>query len=54
MGHPTKPVFAIAFRGKFSNQCQVLLLPTAMSPKEFLFDQTCSHRRSTTLSAKNE
>jgi len=38
MGHLAKPVFAIAFGKKFTNQ--VLLLPTAMSLKELLTEKT--------------
>ena len=37
---------------KFSNRCQVLLLPIAMSPRELLIEKTCGRPMPLTLPAK--
>ena len=40
-GSSSEASFRHWIRGKFSNRRQVLLLPTAMSPKELLIEKTC-------------
>ena len=40
MGHLAKPAFDCNWI-KFSNRCHILLLPTAMTPKELLIEKDC-------------